>query len=183
MPAHLECGASMPARLGFGRAALPTTTSPHRRHPQAPVPHPSKLDPERSLELLPRIPLAGEVDIHRFRPLLGKSSRLKTRICEAGSCCKSECAVRLARGEASRKWERGLYYRMLRRCKAVMTKKGCPAGLGTSEPIEVCTKKKVLICVDSSSSDEAGASIGKNLHKGKSPQATYLEAFDKQKVS
>ena len=47
----------------------------------------------------------------------------------------------------------------------------------------VCTKKKkVLICVDSSSSDEAGASIGKNLHKGKSPQATYLEAFDKQKV-
>lgn len=93
MPAHLECGASMPARLGFGRAALPTTTSPHRRHPQAPVPHPSKLDPERSLELLPRIPLAGEVDIHRFRPLLGKSSRLKTRICEAGSCCKSECAV------------------------------------------------------------------------------------------
>jgi hypothetical protein len=36
--------------------------------------------------------------------------------------------------------------------------------------------------VDSSSSDEAGASIGKNLHKGKSPQATYLEAFDKQKV-
>jgi len=66
--------------------------------------------------------------------------------------------------------------------KFICQKKGCPAGLGTSEPIEVCTKKKVLICVDSSSSDEAGASIGKNLHKGKSPQATYLEAFDKQKV-
>lgn len=45
MPAHLECGASMPARLGFGRAALPATTSAHRRRPQALCPIPRSPTP------------------------------------------------------------------------------------------------------------------------------------------
>ena len=66
MRAHLECGASTPARLEFGLAALPATTSTHRRRPQAPVPRPSKPDPERSLELFLWIPLAEEVGIHRY---------------------------------------------------------------------------------------------------------------------
>jgi len=46
-----------------------------------------------------------------------------------------------------------------------------PAGMGSNEPIQACNKK-VVICVDSSSSDEAGASIAKKMHNGRSLEGT-----------
>ncbi|KAG2620195.1 hypothetical protein PVAP13_3NG158704 [Panicum virgatum] len=54
----------------------------------------------------------------------------------------------------------------------IQVKKRRPAGLGSSKPIPACNKKKVVFCVDSSSSDEACASIAKKMHKGRSLEGT-----------